>query len=66
VRNVEAMKKIALSMIVLAFVASSVTLWLPKSPLTPILYLLKAALTIHYSSSANSGKIKFGAQVIVS
>lgn len=52
------MKKFALSVIVLAFVVSSVTLWLPESPLKYVLYFFEAALTptMYHSLSGNYKK----------
>lgn len=56
----ETMNKNNASLIILAFVASSVTLWLLESPSKPILYFLEAALIliIYYSSSGNFKKIR--------
>ena len=42
--DAEVMKKITLSIIILAFVVSSVTLWLLESPLKPILYFSSKSL----------------------
>jgi hypothetical protein len=55
------MKKVTLSVIILAFVASSITLWLLESPLKYMLYFFEAALTliIYYSLHGNSKKIRF-------
>ena len=51
------MKKVSLSLLILAFVASSVTLWLLESPLKPILYFFEAALILAMYHSL-SGKFK--------
>lgn len=40
------MKRVTLSVMVLAFVASSMTLWLLESPLRPILYFFEAILIL--------------------
>jgi len=40
------MKNATLLLLVLAFVASSMTLWLLESPLKPILYFFEAALIL--------------------
>jgi len=40
------MKKVTLSLTILAFAASSMTLWLLESPLKPMLYFFEAALTL--------------------
>ena len=40
------MKKITLSVMILAFVASSITLWLLESPLKYMLYFFEAALIL--------------------
>ena len=55
------MKKVTLSVIVLAFVASSITLWLLESPLKPMLYFFEAALilTIYHSLYGNFKKTRF-------
>jgi len=52
------MKKFTLSLIVLVFVVSSVTLWLLESPLKPMLYFFEAALilTIYHSLYGNFKK----------
>ena len=59
--TIEGSKKINLLLIVLAFVVSSVTLWLLESPLKPMLYFFEAALilTIYYSLYGNFKKTMF-------
>ena len=59
--TIEGSKKINLLLIVLAFVVSSVTLWLLESPLKPMLYFFEAALilTIYHSLHGNFKKITF-------
>jgi len=53
----EAVNKTALSVIVLVFVVSSVTLWLLESPSKPMLYFFEAALTLTIYHSLH-GKLK--------
>jgi len=57
----ETMNKNNASLIILAFVVSSVTLWLLESPLKPMLYFFEAALilTIYYSLYGNFKKTMF-------
>jgi len=59
--TIESSKKINLLLIVLAFVVSSVTLWLLESPLKPMLYFFEAALilTIYHSLYGNFKKTSF-------
>jgi len=59
--TVESSKKINLLLIILAFVVSSVTLWLLESPLKPMLYFFEAALilTIYHSLYGNFKKTSF-------
>ena len=58
--TIESSKKINLLLIVLAFVVSSVTLWLLESPLKPMLYFFEAALTltIYHSLHRNFKKTR--------
>jgi len=60
--TIEGNKKINLLLIVLAFVVSSVTLWLLESPLKPMLYFFEAALilTIDHSLNGNFKKTRNG------
>lgn len=53
--TIENNKKINLLLIVLAFVVSSVTLWLLESPLKPMLYFFEVdlILTMYHSLSGN-------------
>ena len=55
------MKKVTLSVIIFAFAASSITLWLLESPLKYILFFLEVALilTVYHSLSGNFKKIRF-------
>ena len=55
------MKNVTLSLIILEFVASSMTLWLLESPLKPMLYFFQAALilTRYHALSGNFQKVKF-------
>jgi len=59
-KDAKAMTKVTLSLIVLAFVASSVTLWLLESPLKPMLYFFEAALIliIYHSLYGNFKKMR--------
>jgi len=56
--TIENSKKINLLLMILAFVASSMTLWLLESPLKPMLYFFEAALilTIYHSLYGNFKK----------
>jgi len=58
--TIEGSKKIDLLLIILAFVASSVALWLLESPLKPMLYFFEAALTltIYHSLYGNYKKTR--------
>ena len=56
--TIESSKKINLLLIILAFVASSVTLWLLESPLKPMLCFFEVALilTMYHSLFGNFKK----------
>jgi len=58
---IENNKKINLLLMILAFVVSSVALWLLESPLKYMFYFFEAALilTIYHSLSGNFKKIMF-------
>ena len=54
------MEKVAIVLLILALVASSVTLWLLESPLAPMLYFFAVTLilTTYHSLSGNFKKNK--------
>lgn len=56
----KAVKKVILSVMILAFVASSMTLWLLELPLKPILYFFEAVLIliIYHSLSGTFKRIQ--------
>lgn len=56
------MNKVTLSVIILAFVASSMSLWLLESSLKPMLYFFEATLILimHHSLSGNFKKTRSG------
>jgi len=45
-KDARTVKKVTLSVIIFAFVASSITLWLLESPLKHMLYLFEVALIL--------------------
>lgn len=61
------MKKVTLSLLILAFAASSMTLWLLESSLKYILYFFEVALilTMYHSLFGNFKRIKFETEGMV-
>lgn len=57
-KDAKAMNKVTLSLIILAFVAPSMSLWLLESPLKPMLYFFEAdlILTMYHSLHGNIKK----------